>query len=152
MKMSGEISLPAARHSVWEKLNDPEVLKDCIPGCESLVREGDGFAAVAKIKVGPITAKFKGRVDLADLDPPSGYRIVGGGEGGLAGFAKGSASVRLTEVSDDECLLSYDVEAVIGGKLAQLGSRLIDSVAKKTADQFFQKFANSFADESKPSL
>lgn len=152
MKMSGEISLPAARQSVWEKLNDPEVLKDCIPGCELLVRDGDGFAAVAKIKVGPITAKFKGRVDLTDLDPPAGYRIVGGGEGGLAGFAKGSASVRLTEISDDQCLLSYDVEAVIGGKLAQLGSRLIDSVAKKTADQFFQKFAATFADESKLAL
>lgn len=143
MKMTGEVTLPAERQTVWEKLNDPEVLKACIPGCQSLERTGDnGFTATAKIRVGPVSATFKGAVTLSDLDPPNGYKISGQGEGGVAGFAKGGATVRLTD-TDGGTLLSYDVEANIGGKLAQLGGRLIDGVAKKMADQFFATFASA---------
>lgn len=148
MKMNGEVALPATRQIIWEKLNDPEVLKICIPGCQSLERTGDnGFAAVAKVKVGPVSATFKGAVVLSDLDPPNGYKISGQGEGGIAGFANGGAIVRLTDAPQGGTLLSYDVEANIGGKLAQLGGRLIDGVAKKMADQFFGSFAKAVSDE-----
>jgi carbon monoxide dehydrogenase subunit G len=143
MTMSGEILLPADRQTVWDKLNDPEVLKACIPGCQSLEKTGDtGFAATVKLKVGPVGATFKGSVELTDLDPPNSYRIVGQGEGGVAGFAKGAAQVTLRDAEEGEgCVLSYQVEANVGGKMAQLGARLIDGVAKKTADQFFENFA-----------
>jgi carbon monoxide dehydrogenase subunit G len=141
MTMSGEVQLPASREAVWEKLNDPAVLKACIPGCEELERTEDGgFRAVAKMKVGPVSARFKGKVMLSDLDPPNGYRISGEGEGGVAGFAKGGATVSLTE-KDGGTLLSYNVEAQIGGKLAQLGQRLVNGSAKKLADEFFSNFA-----------
>ena len=142
MTMKGEVALPAARQIVWEKLNDPEVLKACIPGCQTLERtENGGFTAVVKLKVGPVSATFKGNVELTDLDPPNGYRIQGQGEGGIAGFAKGGAQVTLTDAEGGGTLLSYDVEANVGGKIAQLGARLIDGVAKKNADQFFATFA-----------
>jgi uncharacterized protein len=142
MTMNGEVHLPASREVVWEKLNDPAVLKKCIPGCEELTRSGDNqFQAVAKMKVGPVSARFGGRVTLSDLDPPNGYRISGEGEGGVAGFAKGGATVALSE-RDGGTLLTYNVEAQIGGKLAQLGQRLISGSAKKLADQFFVSFAN----------
>lgn len=141
MTMQGEIKLPASRQTVWEKLNDPEVLKQCIPGCQELEKTGEnGFRAIAKIKVGPVSATFKGNVELSDLDPPNGYRISGQGEGGIAGFAKGGANVRLSDDPEGGTILNYDVEANVGGKLAQLGGRLIDGVAKKNADQFFAKF------------
>ena len=143
MTMTGEVKLPAPREVVWEKLNDPEVLKACIPGCEELNRSADNeFQAVAKIKVGPVSARFKGRVTLSDLDPPSGYKISGEGEGGVAGFAKGGAVVALSD-QDGGTLLTYNVEAQIGGKLAQLGQRLINGSAKKLADDFFTKFAEA---------
>ena len=142
MTMKGEVTLPASKQIVWEKLNDPEVLKACIPGCQSLEKTSDtSFAAIAKVKVGPVSATFKGAVDLTDIDPPNGYKISGTGEGGVAGFAKGGARVALSDVAEGGCLLSYDVEANVGGKLAQLGGRLIDGVAKKMADQFFTSFA-----------
>lgn len=142
MTMSGEVQLAAPRQVVWEKLNDPAVLKACIPGCEELEKTDDGgFQAVAKMKVGPVSARFKGRVMLSDLDPPNGYKISGEGEGGVAGFAKGGAVVGLAE-KDGGTLLSYNVDAQIGGKLAQLGQRLINGAAKKLADEFFQKFAD----------
>ncbi len=141
MTMKGEIALPADKQTVWEKLNDPNVLKACIPGCQTLDRTGDnGFAAVVKIKVGPVSATFKGSVELLDLDPPNGYRIAGSGEGGIAGFAKGGAKVHLTDAEGGGTVLAYDVEANVGGKIAQLGARLIDGVAKKNADQFFATF------------
>ena len=141
MTMTGEVQLPASRQAVWEKLNDPEVLKVTIPGCESLEKTSDtSFQAVAVTKIGPVKARWKGKVTLTDLDPPNGYKIVGEGEGGVAGFAKGSADVRLSD-KDGGTLLSYSVEAQIGGKLAQLGQRLINGAAKKMADEFFQKFA-----------
>src|SRR4051795_7731989 len=143
MTMNGEVQLAAPRQTVWEKLNDPEVLKVCIPGCEELEKtEDNGFRAVAKMKVGPVSARFKGRVTLSDLDPPNGYKISGEGEGGVAGFAKGGATVGLTE-KDGGTLLKYDVEAQIGGKLAQLGQRLINGAAKKLADEFFANFAKA---------
>jgi carbon monoxide dehydrogenase subunit G len=143
MTMNGEVQLAAPRDVVWTKLNDPEVLKACIPGCEELEKtEDNGFRAVAKMKVGPVSARFKGRVTLSDLDPPNGYKISGEGEGGVAGFAKGGATVGLTE-KDGGTLLKYDVEAQIGGKLAQLGQRLINGSAKKLADEFFANFAKA---------
>ncbi len=145
MTMNGEVELAASRETVWAKLNDPDVLKACIPGCEQLDKTSDSeFSAIATIKVGPVKARWKGKVRLSDLDPPNSYRISGEGEGGVAGFAKGGAKVSLAD-SGGGTRLSYDVEAQIGGKLAQLGQRLINGAAKKTADDFFQKFAAAVA-------
>lgn len=143
MTMSGEIRLAAPREAVWARLNDPAVLKACIPGCENLEKTDDqGFLAVARVRVGPVSARYKGRVTLSDLDPPNGYKISGEGEGGVVGFAKGGAKVNLAE-EDGGTLLSYQVEAQIGGKLAQLGQRLINGTAKKLADEFFANFAKA---------
>jgi uncharacterized protein len=143
MTMTGEYQLPASQQAVWEKLNDPAVLKACIPGCQELNRTGDnGFQAVATIKIGPVKATFKGAVTLSDIDPPNGYKISGQGEGGVAGFAKGGAVVKLAP-KDGGTLLTYNVEAQIGGKLAQLGQRLINGAAKKVADDFFQNFVKA---------
>src|SRR6201988_239420 len=141
MTMKGEYQIPIARVSVLEKLNDAETLKVCIPGCESLDKLSDTeFQAVAVTKIGPVKAKFKGKVTLSDLDPPNRYKITGQGDGGVAGFATGGATVKL-EPKDGGTLLIYTVEAQIGGKLAQLGQRLVNGAAKKLADDFFQKFA-----------
>jgi carbon monoxide dehydrogenase subunit G len=141
MTMAGEQILTAPREKVWAALNDTEVLRACIPGCETLDKLSDTeFMAVATNKIGPVKARFKGRVRLTDLDPPNGYKISGEGDGGIAGFAKGGAVVALTD-KDGGTLLTYNVEAQIGGKLAQLGQRLINGVAKKLADDFFVKFA-----------
>ena len=143
MTMTGEVQLPAPRQTVWEKLNDTETLKATIPGCESLEKTSDtSFQAVAVTKIGPVKARWKGKVTLTDLDPPNGYKIVGEGEGGVAGFAKGSADVKLSD-KDGGTLLTYNVDAQIGGKLAQLGQRLINGAAKKMADDFFKKFAEA---------
>jgi carbon monoxide dehydrogenase subunit G len=145
MTMTGEVQLPATREVVYAKLNDPEVLKACIPGCETLtLTSPTDFEAVAVTKIGPVKARFKGKVHLTDLDPPNGYKISGEGDGGVAGFAKGGATVTLTE-KDGGTLLTYNVEAQIGGKLAQLGQRLINGAAKKTADDFFKNFAANVA-------
>jgi hypothetical protein len=144
MTMSGEVPLAAKREAVWAKLNDPAVLKACIPGCEELNMLSDTeFEAVAVNKIGPVKAKFKGKVQLTDLDPPNGYKISGQGDGGIAGFAKGGAVVQLSDLEDGGTLLKYDVEAQIGGKLAQLGQRLINGAAKKMADDFFARFAEA---------
>jgi carbon monoxide dehydrogenase subunit G len=143
MTMTGEVQLPAAQDTVWAKLIDPEVLKVCIPGCESLEMLGENeFMAIATNKIGPVKARFKGKVRLSDLDPPNGYKISGEGDGGVAGFAKGGATVNL-QPKDGGTLLVYNVDAQIGGKLAQLGQRLINGAAKKMADQFFAKFADA---------
>ena len=143
MTMSGEVQLNAPREEVYKKLNDPLVLKACIPGCEQLDKLSDTeFQATSTMKVGPVKARWKGKVTLSDLDPPNGYKISGEGEGGVAGFAKGGAAVALSD-KDGGTLLSYNVEAQIGGKLAQLGQRLIAGAAKKMADDFFDKFAKS---------
>jgi uncharacterized protein len=141
MTMNGEYQLPVPQETVWEKLNDAATLKACIPGCEQLDKLSDTeMQAVATVKIGPVKAKFKGKVTLSDLDPPNGYKISGQGDGGIAGFASGGATVKL-EPKDGGTLLTYAVEAQIGGKLAQLGQRLVNGAAKKLADDFFQKFA-----------
>ena len=146
MEMTGEYRIPASREQVWAALNDPEILKASIPGCESLERTGDnGFAATVVAKVGPVRAKFTGSVTLQDLDPPNGYTISGEGKGGAAGFAKGDAKVRLSEDAG-VTVLTYAVKANVGGKLAQLGSRLIDGTAKKLADDFFATFSRKAAE------
>ena len=140
MTMTGEYQLPVPPQTVWEKLNDPATLKACIPGCEQLDKTSDTeFQAVATTKIGPVKAKFKGKVTLSDIDPPNGYKISGQGDGGVAGFAKGGATVKLA-AKDGGTLLTYTVEAQIGGKLAQLGQRLINGAAKKVADDFFKNF------------
>ena len=139
MTMNGEYQLPVARETVWEKLNDAETLKACIPGCESLDKLSDTeFQAVAVTKIGPVKAKFKGKVTLSDLDPPNGYKISGQGDGGVAGFATGGATVKL-EPKDGGTLLIYTVEAQIGGKLAQLGQRLVNVRGKEACQRFFPK-------------
>ena len=142
MDMSGERRIPAPRQRVWDALNDPAVLQASIPGCTSLEKTSDNtMKATAAVKIGPIQARFTGNVQLTDLDPPNSYRIGGEGQGGVAGFAKGGASVHL---SDDGAftLLKYEVQAQVGGKIAQLGARLIDATAKQMADQFFDRFSN----------
>jgi carbon monoxide dehydrogenase subunit G len=140
MTMNGECPIAAPREAVWKMLNDAEVLKACIPGCEELTKTSEtSFEAVATSKIGPVKAKFKGRVELTDLDEPNGYTLSGEGNGGVAGFAKGSAKVALSSNGADT-ILNYEVEAQIGGKLAQLGQRLVNGAAKKLADQFFAHF------------
>ena len=141
MDMTGEYIIAAPRAKVWSALNDPEILKQCIPGCQELSKNSDTeFAAKVQARVGPVSASFSGKVTLTDLDPPNGCRIVGEGTGGAAGFAKGGATVRLAE-EGAATKLTYKVEAQIGGKLAQIGSRLIDGAARKMANDFFAKFA-----------
>ena len=146
MTMRGEVMLPANREKVWAALNDPEVLKTCIPGVQELEKVSDtAFNAVAKVAIGPVKATFKGAVSLTDLDPPNGYTISGEGQGGVAGFAKGGAKVRLDDAEGGGTKLTYDVEAQVGGKIAQLGGRLINGVAKKYADEFFANFAKTLS-------
>ncbi|TPW28347.1 CoxG family protein [Pararhizobium mangrovi] len=140
MDMNGEERIEAPRDTVWEALNDPDVLRQSIPGCQSLEKTDDNaFAAKVKVKIGPVNATFNGNVTLQNINPPESYTIVGEGNGGIAGFAKGSADVTLTP-DGDHTLLSYAVKAQVGGKLAQMGSRLIDSTSKKLAGQFFSNF------------
>ncbi|MCT8972866.1 CoxG family protein [Microbaculum marinisediminis] len=143
MTMTGEYTIPADRQTVWNALNDQDVLAASIPGCESFEKKSDTeFSAVATVKIGPVKAKFKGDVTLSDIDAPNSYRISGQGQGGVAGFAKGGATVSLKDGEDGGTVLTYDVEAHVGGKIAQVGQRLINGAAKKTADQFFENFRN----------
>jgi carbon monoxide dehydrogenase subunit G len=140
MEMHGELRIPAPRQEVWEKLNDPETLKNCIPGCETVEKVSDTeFTAKLVARVGPVKASFSGKVTLTDLNPPAGYTITGEGTGGIAGFAKGSAKVSLDDAGA-ETVLRYGVQAQVGGKLAQIGSRLIDATSRKMADEFFTRF------------
>ncbi|HEY9569271.1 MAG TPA: carbon monoxide dehydrogenase subunit G [Thalassobaculum sp.] len=143
MDMTGQHTIAAPRQTVWEALNDPDVLKQCIPGCEEIERTGDdGFTAKVSVKVGPVKAKFTGAVTLSDIDPPNGYTISGEGKGGAAGFAKGGAKVGLTEAEGGAAtVLAYEVNAAVGGKRAQIGARLIDSTARKDANDFFETFS-----------
>ena len=143
MKMSGSQIIQAPRHVVWKGLNDPKILKQCIPGCESIeVASPTEMSAKVTLKVGPVKTSFKGNVTLSDIVAPESYRISGQGQGGLAGFASGGATVKLAENGSGETLMDYDVDAQIGGKLAMLGSRLIDTTARSLAGQFFTKFAS----------
>ena len=145
MEMTGENRIPASREKVWAALNDPEILKASIPGCQSLEKTSDTeMTATVQAKVGPVKATFKGHVTLSNIDAPNGYTISGEGKGGVAGFAKGGADVKLTP-DGDGTLLAYKVNAQVGGKLAQIGARLIDATAKQMADQFFAAFSANVA-------
>ncbi len=145
MEMSGENRIPASQDKVWAALNDPEILKASIPGCQSLEMTSDTtMTATVQAKVGPVKATFKGDVTLSNIDAPNGYTITGEGKGGVAGFAKGGADVKLTP-DGDGTILAYKVNAQVGGKLAQIGARLIDATAKQMADQFFKAFAANVA-------
>ena len=144
MEMSGERQIPANRTEVWKALNDPIILQSSIPGCTELEAiDTQHLKATVALKIGPVSAKFKGEVELSDIIEPESYRISGEGKGGVAGFAKGGANVTLEE-NDDGTLLKYNVDAKIGGKLAQLGSRLIDSTSKKLAGKFFDNLVKNF--------
>ena len=139
--IEGEEKIAAPIDKVWAALNDPEVLKQCIPGCQSLEKTSDNdLAATVVLKIGPIKATFNGAVTLKNLNPPNSYTIQGEGKGGIAGFAKGGADVTLTEDGPDATLLKYEAKADVGGKIAQLGSRLITSTSKKLAGEFFSTF------------
>ena len=142
MEMNGERRIPAPRQRVWDALNDPEMLKAAIPGCESVTKTADdAFEAKVSIKIGPMAAKFGGKVKLENIQAPASYTISGEGNGGPMGFAKGGADVALEEVGPNETLLKFAVKAQVGGKMAQLGARLIDATAKQMSDQFFDRFA-----------
>lgn len=144
MEMLGNRQLPITQQQAWEALNDPATLQKCIPGCDKFEPSGDNEYTVAlAVKIGPVSAKFNGKVSLAEIMPPDSYRLSFEGQGGVAGFAKGSSSVSLKPVADagaPACVLDYTVQAQVGGKIAQLGQRLIDGAAKSTADDFFKRF------------
>tara|TARA_B100000700_G_scaffold132542_1_gene148071 strand:+ start:7581 stop:8210 length:630 start_codon:yes stop_codon:yes gene_type:complete len=153
LELQGKYSLKADREQVWTALNDPTILQQCIPGCETLTKASDtNFSASVVAKVGPVKAKFTGEVELTELSPPSSYKISGEGKGGAAGFASGSADVKLEESDEGGTILSYSVNAQVGGKLAQIGSRLIDSTAKKLSREFFDKFTELVDGGADPSL
>jgi uncharacterized protein len=146
MEMTGEYHIPAPRERVWQALNDPETLKRAIPGCREIEKVTDTeFTAKVVAKVGPVSATFGGKVNLTDLDPPKAYTISGEGTGGVAGFAKGSAKVRLDDDGGAATRLHYEVQAHVGGKLAQIGSRLIDAASRKMADDFFGRFVEAMS-------
>jgi hypothetical protein len=148
MDMTGEHRIAAPREAVWAALNDPEILRQCIAGCEEIEKSSDTeFAAKVTAKVGPVKARFGGKVTLSDMDPPNGYTITGEGSGGAAGFAKGGAKVALA-TDGAETVLRYTVQANVGGKLAQIGSRLIDGTARKMAEDFFGKFSELVAGQA----
>ena len=141
MELSGTREINADRETVWAHLNSAETLMACIPGCKELTGSpSEGFDAVVVQKVGPVKAKFKGRVELSDISAPDSYRLSGEGKGGVAGFAKGGAFVTLSDGEEGGTLLTYEVEARVGGKLAQLGNRIIHGFAKKMTDKFFTRF------------
>ncbi len=137
MKLTGEYRLSAPRAAVWQALNDPDVLQQAIPGCQELVRDSDNaFSARVRVKLGPVSAQFRGRVELSEIIEPTSYTISGEGQGGVAGFAKGGARVTLTE-DDSGTTLRYDADGQVGGKIAQVGARLMEASGKKLADEFF---------------
>lgn len=146
MELTGAQRIEAPREVVWQALNDPDILRRCIPGCQELVQASPtAFTARVVLKIGPVKASFSGAVTLSDLDPPGGYRITGEGQGGVAGFAKGGADVWLEPEPDGATLLTYAAQAMVGGKIAQLGARLIDSTSRKLAGEFFSAFAQIVA-------
>ncbi|MBS0471593.1 MAG: carbon monoxide dehydrogenase subunit G [Proteobacteria bacterium] len=150
MDFSGRYVIAAPPQRVWEGINNPEILKACIPGCEALDKtSATDFTATARLKIGPVSATFKGKVTLSDLNPPHGCTLTGEGQGGVAGFAKGGAEVVLTPEGDGT-VLTYTAKANVGGKLAQIGQRLIDGAARQIADDFFKRFAAAV--EAPPAL
>ena len=145
MEITGEYRIAAPRALVWKALNDPAVLRAAIPGVESFDKKSDTeFIATVAVKIGPVKARFKGSVTLSELDPPHGYQIKGESQGGVAGFARGTCEVKLYEESG-ETLLRYHANAQVGGKLAQVGSRMISGVVKKLGDDFFSAFAGQMS-------
>jgi len=148
MEMSGEQLIPASQAATWAALNDPEILKACVPGCESIERTAENeYVVLMTARIGPVSAKFKGKLALADLDPPNSYSIAFEGQGGVAGFGKGGAKVQLLP-EGGSTRLTYQVKANVGGKLAQIGSRLVDAAAKKLAEEFFNAFNAKVASEN----
>jgi len=147
MEMTSTRSVPAPVETVWAALNDPGMLRGCIPGCDAIEPDGENAYRIAMVaKVGPVSAKFTGRMQLADVDPPRGYTLSFDGQGGAAGFAKGEAKVSLAPAeSGAATALSYTVKAQVGGKIAQIGSRLVDGAAQKLADDFFGRFSDAVA-------
>lgn len=146
MDITGQQLIPASQRRTWEALNDLEVLKASIPGCESITATGDNeFEVLLKARIGPVSAKFKGRLTLSDLDPPNGYSMAFEGQGGVAGFAKGTARVALRSEDGEQTRLEYHASASLGGKLAQVGSRLVEGAAKLMADSFFKSFTATVA-------
>lgn len=146
MEITQTRRIPAPPSRVWEALNDPEVLKACVPGCEVFERTGDNaFRATVAAKVGPVAARFTGRLELVDVAPPTGYTLKFEGQGGAAGFANGSARVSLAPADGGDTDLAYAVKAQVGGKIAQIGNRLVDGAAAKLADDFFARFADALA-------
>jgi len=151
MDLSGSQRIDAPRDVVWQALNDAGTLKQCIPGCQELVQNSPtDFAAKVVLKIGPVKATFAGAVTLSELDAPNSYRITGEGQGGVAGFAKGGAKVWLVE-DGEGTILNYEAQANVGGKIAQLGARLIDSTSKKLAGEFFGAFGKALAPDTAPS-
>jgi carbon monoxide dehydrogenase subunit G len=151
MDMNGSETINAPVDVVWRGLNDPEILRQCIPGCEKLDKQSDTeMTATVVLKIGPVKAKFEGAVELSNLNPPHSYTISGEGKGGMVGFAKGGADVSLAEQPDGTTLLSYSVKADVGGKIAQLGARLIDSTAKSLAEKFFTTFSAKVSENAAP--
>ena len=149
MEMQDEIRLPLGVEQIWEALNDPDILRQSIPGCTSLEQDSETeLSAKVKVKIGPVAASFKGSVSLSDLQPPTSYVISGSGTGGVAGSAKGTAKVTLTP-DGSETIMRYEVSASVSGKIAQLGSRLIESTAKKLSHQFFDNFTSVIAPDHK---
>ena len=141
MEMTGEQLIPASQQNTWNALNDPEVLKACVPGCEQIAPVTDNeYHVQMTARVGPVSAKFRGRLSLSDIKPPNSYSLAFEGQGGAAGFAKGTAQVKLSPEGNDQTRLAYEVKANVGGKLAQIGSRLVDAAARKVADDFFRNF------------
>ena len=148
MRLEGERTIPAPRAQVWAALNDPAALEACIPGIESLEKRSDTeFAATVAARIGPVSARFRGAVTLSDLDPPNGYRIAGEGTGGAAGFARGAASVRLADAEDGATRLVWEADAQVGGKLAQIGSRLVGGAARRLVGEFFDALSEHVAAE-----
>ncbi|TCK30949.1 hypothetical protein EV667_1053 [Ancylobacter aquaticus] len=151
MELTGAQRIEAPREAVWRALNDPDILRQCIPGCQELAQDSaTAFTARVVLKIGPVKASFSGAVTLSDLDPPRRYRITGEGQGGVAGFAKGGADVWLEPEADGATLLTYAAQAMVGGKIAQLGARLIDSTSRKLAGEFFSAFAQIVAPQPIP--
>ncbi len=148
MQLVGERNLPLPREIVWAALNDMEVLKACVPGCESITEMGEGKYEVSMLTaIGPIKARFKGTIQITEPIAPQGYSMLFEGSGGAAGFARGESRVSLTEINDENTLLAYSTEAKIGGKLAQIGARLVDSAARVMADRFFDAFVKTLVPE-----
>ena len=149
MDMNGSATINAPLDLVWKGLNDPEILRQCSPGCEALEKKSDTeMTATVVLKIGPVKAKFEGAVELSNLNPPHSYTISGEGKGGMVGFAKGGADVSLDEQPDGTTLLTYSVKADVGGKIAQLGARLIDSTAKSLAEKFFTTFGEKVTESA----